>query len=192
MRTIILFHCILSAFTISPNDWQHPHYRCLENDCIELTGLHIASTIKLDGDSGCDDTHYTAQTQPVIISYKCLNNKTEGYSSVNIIVYDPIFDGTKRDVPDSTTTTETATAMYRGGHGAHKFTIMCKDIPNDEVTQNIEHVFDYADSVDPDTEANDIEMRFKDDNSMEAQDINNIYIGTQFYMYIKYIGNMDV
>ncbi|XP_056009604.1 uncharacterized protein LOC125681625 [Ostrea edulis] len=201
MRTVLFLACILSAFTFSLGDWQHPHYsfRCLENGNIMLYGLHKTSKIVVDNaDSACSKNLYTAEAnnQPVTIDHSCLNynttedNMIEGFSSMIITIYDPSYDL----MPGTPTVKPSSPPKYTGGYGSHKFTIICKDIPNGGVNKTVAHVFQETNSKQlPENfkEVGDVEMRFKAVDNKNAPDISSIYVGDEFYMFLTYMGDID-
>ncbi|XP_056009607.1 uncharacterized protein LOC125681623 [Ostrea edulis] len=191
MTTFILLTCILPAFTVSLGDWHHPHYsfRCLENGDVDLYGLHNGSTVYLEN-SECNNSLSANGKTPVPIMLHCLNKtksaENMSITTINIIVYDPIFD---------TTTKETSPEPdIIGGIGAHIFTIVCNEIPKDGVNKTVAHVFQGTDSHQlPKNykEVDGVEMRFKAADNPDAPDISSIYVGDEFYMFLKYMGETN-
>lgn len=82
--------------------------------------------------------------------------------------------------------------IYEGGLRSLQFTINCKRISDDGVNKTAVRVFEskiYDVLPENNIEVDDVEMRFKAVNNTNAPDINTIYIGDEFFMYIKYKGS---
>eukprot|EP00105_Crassostrea_gigas_P038348 XP_019922496.1 PREDICTED: uncharacterized protein LOC109618670 [Crassostrea gigas] len=117
----------------------------------------------------------------------------QGGIEVNITVYDPYIDGST--ISPTTTSTQppisTTTELFIGGHGSHSFTVICESIPQQGITKSVVHVFEGNEfNVLPvnNIEVDDVEMRFKLDNSIDSPDINAIYVGDEFFMFLEYKG----
>ncbi|XP_061187822.1 uncharacterized protein LOC133195867 [Saccostrea echinata] len=178
--------CSVQNLYLTFADWEHPNYsyRCLENGDVELFGVHAKSSIKVEGNpQNCNHSH--EQTTHVYwIKSTCLSVQ----NNANISVYDFDFDGVSQ--PPGTPTTTIAPNIV-GGHGGHQFVITCKDIPGTGIIRTVAHVFQekiYNKLPDNYKEVASVEMRFKAVNDTAAPDISTVYIGDEFYMFIKYMG----
>uniref|UniRef100_A0A8W8LB30 ZP domain-containing protein n=1 Tax=Magallana gigas TaxID=29159 RepID=A0A8W8LB30_MAGGI len=133
----------------------------------------------------------------------------QGDVSVQIVVHDPIIDRKKRQSNTSITSanitpppptktvkqpTTATTTKFIGGHGNHRFNITCKSIPTEGVNETVVHVFkgnEFNGLPENTMEVDGVEMRFKDVNNKNAPDINSIYVGDEFFMFLEYKGEQD-
>ncbi|XP_062586618.1 uncharacterized protein LOC134248222 [Saccostrea cucullata] len=188
MKTFLLFAFILSNLYLTFADWEHPNYsyRCLENGDVEFFGVHEKSTIKVETtESECNCTY--DQTSHVYLIKSCLTN----HYNATISVYDYDFDGVSEPPP---ATDSSSASNIIGGHRGHQFVITCEDIPPEGINKTVAHVFQgsvYNQLPNNYKEVASVEMRFKAVNNMKAPDINTVYIGDEFYMFIKYMGEED-
>lgn len=209
---------IIALLTLLPStECAHPHYtfRCLENGEIDLFGIHNTSNIiSLNGAGSCNktDVELDSTKQYYIIPKKCANSITRDYS-VQIVVKDPTFDvkGTtstpqsSQSTTVSTTTTPTTNTPANGrrkrdqtqiigGYGNHWFNVTCKNIPEEGVNRTVVHVLqgkEYNALPVNYMEVDSVEMRFKAVNNTNAPDINTIYVGDEFFMFLEYKGTKD-
>lgn len=185
---------IIALLTLLPStECAHPHYtfRCLENGEIDLFGIHNTSKIiSLNGTGSCTktDVNRDPTNQYYIIPKECANFKTvTGIRRVTIVINDPIYDGV---MPSTNIPTTTPT----GGRGTHRFEFVCKGIPDGGVNKTVVHVFqNKLNNVLPENnvDVDGVEMRFKAFRDVNSPDIDTIFVGDEFFMYIKYLGSMS-
>lgn len=185
---------IIALLTLLPStECAHPHYtfRCLENGEIDLFGIHNTSKIiSLNGTGSCTktDVNRDPTNQYYIIPKECANFKTvTGIRRVTIVINDPIYDGV---MPSTNIPTTTPT----GGRGTHRFEFVCKGIPDGGVNKTVVHVFqNKLNNVLPENnvDVDGVEMRFKAFRDVNSPDIDTIFVGDEFFMYIKYLGKQN-
>lgn len=120
------------------------------------------------------------------IPRKCFNTSQENIRTLNIKVFDPAI------IKLNTARPQLLNLNYNGGQGTLQFTIICKRISDDGVSRTAVRVFEskiYDVLPENNMEVEDVEMRFKAVNDSNAPDINTIYVGDEFFMYIKYKGS---
>lgn len=183
---------IIALLTLLPStECAHPHYtfRCLENGEIDLFGIHNTShIISLNGAGSCNktDVELDSTKQYYIIPKKCANSTT-GIRRVTIVINDQIYDGV---MPSTNIPTTTPT----GGRGTHRFEFVCKGIPDGGVNKTVVHVFqNKLNNVLPENnvDVDGVEMRFKAFQDVNSPDIDTIFVGDEFFMYIKYLGKQN-
>lgn len=182
---------IIALLTLLPStECAHPHYtfRCLENGEIDLFGIHNTSNIiSLNGAGSCNktDVELDSRNQYYIIPKKCANSTTvREIRRVTIVIHDPTYDGVMPLTPFPTTTPT-------GGRGTHRFEFVCKGIPDGGVNKTVVHVFqNKLNNVLPENnvDVDGVEMRFKAFQDVNSPDIDTIFVGDEFFMYIKYLG----
>ncbi|XP_062611004.1 uncharacterized protein LOC134272853 [Saccostrea cucullata] len=145
--------------------------------------MHEKSAIQVDSSPNCTSKP-NPKTKVHLINATCLNGK----ENATISVYDNMLDGVYQ-IP--LTPHPTVAHDVVGGHTGHQFVITCKDIPNQGISKTVAHVFQgrvYNQLPDNYKEVSPVEMRFKAVNDLSAPDISSVYIGDEFYMFIKYMG----
>ncbi|XP_062597124.1 uncharacterized protein LOC134258591 [Saccostrea cucullata] len=211
-RNIILFVFVLTISGPVLADCVHPHYsfRCLESGRIYVFGIHDGSIVTyIDGT--CKDRTTSPERGIINIPYNCTNATDEKAYEISISVKDPVFgEYTKSSTTtktttsvspqsteqiqstDSETTEETTTEAVEiiGGHKEHKFVIKCLNIPSSGVNKTVAHVFQGGPHKLPENqkEVFPVEMHFKATKNIDAPDISEIYIGDEFFMFLKYTG----
>lgn len=180
---ILLFTAIILQCSLVESMRPKYSFRCQENGAIELFGVASGSKLLNMTGNTCGVGDVNATTPGMFIIPKRCADLTTGNQTVTIVVYDPKIDG----VTPSTTTI----MSVDGGHGTHQFQIICNSIPSDGVNKTVVHVFrgNYY-NVLPENhmEVDDVEMRFKAVNNTNAPDINTIYVGEKFFMFLEYKG----
>lgn len=85
------------------------------------------------------------------------------------------------------------TRNYEGGLGIQWFTLICKRISDDGVGKTAVRVFQNKiyDVLSENMEVDGVDMRFKAVNNTNSPDINTIYVGDEFFMYINYKGSQS-
>lgn len=188
--TVALTVIIVQLFSV---ECKHPQYsfRCLENGEIHLFGLHEKSELLKKGQCSVNTTGTGKDYHKIL--YNC---PSEGGIEVNITVYDPDIDGSTKS-PTTTSTPSppsTTTELFLGGHGTHSFTVICESIPQQGITKKVVHVFEGNEfNVLPTNkiEVDGVEMRFKAVNDINSPDINTIYVGDEFFMFLEYKGTKE-
>lgn len=160
-------------------------FRCQENGAIELFGVASGSKLLNMTGNKCSAKDVNVATPGMFtIPKNCTDlTATQGNQIVTIVVYDPTIDGS---MPSTTTI-----MSVDGGHGTHQFQIKCNSIPTEGVNKNVVHVFRgnyYNVLPENNMEVDDVEMRFKAVNNKNAPDINTIYVGEEFFMFLEYKG----
>ncbi|XP_062613739.1 uncharacterized protein LOC134275469, partial [Saccostrea cucullata] len=198
MKNFLVFVFTLTVlwqnFHVSLADWQHPHYsyRCLENRGVEFFGMHSISGMEVEG-KPCSTTRGKHNVLYYFIPYTCMNETDDGHTAT-ITVYDREFDGTNIPTPTVKSFTTYSPSIFQGGLGLHKFVIMCHNIRDRGINKTVAHVFqekDFNELSKSYKEVGSVEMRFKAVNDSAAPDINTVYTGDEFYMFIKYMGEQD-
>lgn len=192
MKSLVTVALTVIIVQLSLIECQHPQYsfRCLENGDIVLFGLHENSQLLSHG--AC-----TQQTTGKDRNYhKILTNcgNITGGISVNIVIYDPDIDGTTTTLNPNSPNSTSAPKQFTGGHGTHRFSVTCKSIPQQGINKTVVHVFQGSEfNVLPENniEVDGVEMRFKAKNDVHFPDINTIYVGDVFFMFLKYKGTKD-
>ncbi|XP_061168352.1 uncharacterized protein LOC133177311 [Saccostrea echinata] len=195
MKLLVAIACVLAISGQALADWMHPHYsfRCRESEGIEIFGIHKDSTVIISNGT-CKNTPLTQHEGIFNISYNCtdeVKGETPTAIEVEISVKDPIFDETTSATTVSANKTlSTTTQVFIGGHNNHKFKIRCLNIPNAGVNKTVAHVFEGGSHILPDNqkEVSSIEMHFKSIEDINSPDISEIYIGDEFFMFLKYTG----
>lgn len=215
MKILLAFALTVTIVLLPSVECEHPLYsfRCLEDGEIHLFGLHNNSEIKTlnDPTGQCNANKVTKESD---LEYyripKACNesNSIQGNRIIQIVVHDPVIDRQKRNVispspsspststtgysPGTTPVTTTAHLIERVN--THSFNITCKSIPEDGVNRTVVHVFQenvYNNLPENNMEVNGVEMRFKAVNDKDSPDINTIYVGDEFYMFLEYMGTKD-
>lgn len=189
MKILVKIAFIVTIFSVSSIESIHPHYsfRCLENGEIDLFGLHNESKITIV-DKCTNETLKADKFNVLAIPRRCLNTSQENTTTVNIKVFDPTISHIKYPWPVPLLPTRS----YEGGPGIQYFTINCKHISDDGVSKTAVRVFQnkiYDVLPENYMEVGSVEMRFKAVNDINFPDINTIYVGDEFFMYIKYKGS---
>lgn len=192
MKTLVTVALTVIIVQLFPIECKHPQYsfQCLENGDIHLFGLHENSELLEHGRCSVN-TSGTGQNYHNIL-YNC--QPSEEGISVNITVYDPDIDGSTETPTTTLTTSPTTAATLIGGHGSHSFTVTCENIPQQGIDKTVVHVFEGNEfNVLPvnNMEVDGVEMRFKADNNINSPDINAIYVGDEFFMFLEYKGTKD-
>lgn len=185
---------IIALLTLLPStECVHPQYsfRCLEDGEIDLFGIHNSSKIiSLNGAGSCKNTdvHQDPKKQYYIIPSTCAENTTiRNNRNVTIVINDPEID---KDMPS----TKHPTTTPIGGRGTHGFNFVCKGIPDRGVNKTVVHVFqNKLNNVLPENnvDVDGVEMRFKAFQDVNSPDIDTIFVGDEFFMYIKYLGKQN-
>lgn len=194
MKSLVTVALTVIIVQLSLIECQHPQYsfRCLENGDIVLFGLHENSQIISHIGCNLDPSTKGRNYHPILTN--CGQGK--GDFTVNITVYDPDIDGSTKTPTTTVTPTpaQTTTNLFIGGHGTHSFTVTCESIPQEGINRTVVHVFEGNEfNVLPKNkiEVDGVEMRFKAVNDINSPDINTIYVGDEFFMFLEYKGTKE-
>lgn len=217
MKILLAFTLTVTIVLLPSVECEHPLYsfRCLEDGEIRLFGLHDKSVIRIlnDPTGQCNADNVTEESNYYRIPKACIeSNPIQGNRIIQIVVHDPVIDRPKRALtslssPSSSSISSTSatgqppsitplptTAHVIKGDSTHSFNITCKSIPEDGVNRTVVHVFQenvYKNLPENNMEVNGVEMRFKAVNDKDSPDINTIYVGDEFYMFLEYMGTKD-
>nr|XP_034316831.1 uncharacterized protein LOC117686226 isoform X1 [Crassostrea gigas] len=190
MKILVTIALTVIIVQLSSIECQHPQYsfRCLENGNIVLFGLHEHSQLISYGDC-TPETFATGRNYHRILK-DC--GQGEGDFTVNITVYDPDIDGSTKK-PHNNNNTNAKDPLI-GGHGTHSFTVTCESIPQEGINKTVVHVFEgneFNVLAKNKIEVDGVEMRFKAVNDINSPDINTIYVGDEFFMFLEYKGTKE-
>lgn len=178
----------------------HPIYKYSCNEDLSVTFKGVDGKIEYfpsnKKNASCNIKPVKDHAKNFMISKECMSTQSFDLDrTMQIAVYDENEGETiptpmpVTPVPPTSTTT-TLAPLVSGGH--HIFEITCLALEKEGVERialaetgitDIEQLHNVYNEIDQ------VEMRFKEGESLDKPDLSEVYIGDRFFMYLKYMGD---
>lgn len=185
---ILVFVLYTSISAADVDEYVHPHYTyiCAENRSIIIKGISNGGIVWVETKTQtCVKDQINVTSQQALIEKDCTkHNKNK--SEVTVRIWDKLHDRKKQPPFPKTN------ANINGGRGIHRFKLICDNIPSSGVERTAERQMQLSvaeEKTDQRYEVGSVKMTFRKNSDINSEELTNIYVGDEFYMFLKYDGD---